>query len=60
MGTAETPGKITAIYRVNLDGSIEALESAEVGSAEQVSMFSTYEGIVVVIEPEKPASAADD
>jgi hypothetical protein len=53
MGTgdnSEEPlGKIADIYRVNSDGTIEALESARVEATEKASIFSTDEGIVVVI-----------
>jgi hypothetical protein len=55
---AETPAKVVGIYRVNADRSFGALESVYVGEAEQVTMFSTYEGIVVVIGPERTASGA--
>jgi hypothetical protein len=41
-------GKIAGIYRVNSDGTIEALESARVEAAEKASLFLTDEGIVVV------------
>jgi hypothetical protein len=58
MGTAEALGKVAATYRMKPDGSFEALESVHAGAAEQVTMFVTYEGIVVVIGPERPASAA--
>ena len=37
--TEEPPGKIAGIYRVNSDGTIEALESARVEAAEKASMF---------------------
>jgi len=47
--TGEPLGKIAGIDRVNSDGTIEALESARVEAAEKASMFSTDEGIVVVI-----------
>ena len=60
MGDTEIPGKIAAIYRVNPDGSIEALESVHLGAAEQASMFFTDEGMVVVIGPGRPAPAAGD
>jgi hypothetical protein len=56
---AKAPAKVVGIYRVNADGSFDALESAHVGEAEQVTMFSTYEGIVVVIGPERTASGVD-
>jgi hypothetical protein len=52
----EPLGKIAGIYRVNSDGTIEALESARVEAAEKASLFSTDEGIVVVIG--RPASPA--
>jgi hypothetical protein len=55
---AETPAKVVGIYRINTDGSIEPLGSVHVGAGEQASMFFTYEGVVVVIAPERPASAA--
>jgi hypothetical protein len=45
----EPLGKIAGIYRVSSVGTIEALESARVEAAEKASMFSTDEGIVVVI-----------
>jgi hypothetical protein len=48
---AETPARVVGIYRVNADGSIEALETVHVGTAEQLSMFSADEGVVVVIGP---------
>ena len=47
--TGEPLGKIAGIYRVNSDGTIEALESARVEAAEKASLFLTDEGIVVVI-----------
>ncbi len=47
--TGEPLGKIAGIYRVNSDGTIEALESARVEAAEKASLFPTDEGIVVVI-----------
>jgi hypothetical protein len=55
---AEVSAKVVGIYKVKADGSVEALDSVHVGATEQVTMFSTYEGIVVVIGPERPASAA--
>jgi hypothetical protein len=42
-------GKIAGIYRVNSDGTIEAIESTRVEAAEKASLFLTDEGIVVVI-----------
>jgi hypothetical protein len=53
VGTGDNPewplGKIAGIYRVNPDGTIEALESARVEAAEKASLFLTDEGVVVVI-----------
>jgi hypothetical protein len=37
--TEEPLAKIAGIYRVNSDGTIEALESARVEAAEKASMF---------------------
>ena len=51
MQNAEAPAEVVGIYRVNADRSIEAPEAVQVGSAEQVFMFLTYEGLVVVVGP---------
>jgi hypothetical protein len=48
---AEVPAEVVGIYRVNADRSIQALESVQVGPADQVFMFLTYEGVIVVIGP---------
>jgi hypothetical protein len=47
----ERLGRIAGIYRVNSDGTIEALESVRVEAAEEASMFVTDEGIVLVVGP---------
>jgi hypothetical protein len=47
----EPLARIASIYRVNPDGTIEALESASVEATEVATMFVTLEGIVMVIRP---------
>jgi hypothetical protein len=47
----DPPARIVGIYRVNPDGTIEALESARVEATEEATMFVTLEGIVMVIRP---------
>ena len=42
-------GTVVGIYRVSSDGTVDALESVPADTDEEVSMFFTAEGIILVI-----------